>query len=389
MIQLELENDAISPWIKLAGLWELLNYEYFDGILSSYYAHLNQAASVVRLALGSNTIDILKLSGEQTFDLRCIAWADILSSMALTRPTLLNYESDIHNRPQYDDSGDPDKGVEWRTETCLHFIRGKVECGHEIQQLVCDWKFRPVPAQRSALRVARVASQEIWRHAAILYIHQSILKSDSSNPVVRNSVKLIIQIASTLIPGVNPDCFLAVPYFISAEGLHQYPELIGLIYGELYFVVAPSFGFVLVRTQPDGREEILGCILGTPDTRKFEPAIDEQWFSQLRSDYPQNPYPFNSTQADRVMIDRIHQPETTPPEVLATTRAHIHIDLLPQAQRQGWGSKLMGKAVNYLKKQGCDSLFVGIEPRMHAAVHFTSRWIQASYFMGRLLSSRL
>ncbi|GAB1521104.1 hypothetical protein RhiTH_004195 [Rhizoctonia solani] len=233
MIQLELENDAISPWIKLAGLWELLNYEYFDGILSSYYAHLNQAASVVRLALGSNTIDILKLSGEQTFDLRCIAWADILSSMALARPTLLNYESDIHNRPQYDDSGDPDKGVEWvfgcpdilailmaRTSALRHAcisFEEKVECGHEIQQLVCDWKFRPVPAQRSALRVARVASQEIWRHAAILYIHQSILKSDSSNPVVRNSVKLIIQIASTLIPGVNPDCFLAVPYFIAGS----------------------------------------------------------------------------------------------------------------------------------------------------------------------------
>ncbi|ELU38858.1 fungal zn(2)-Cys(6) binuclear cluster domain-containing protein [Rhizoctonia solani AG-1 IA] len=219
MIQLELENDAISPWIKLAGLWELLNYEYFDGILSSYYAHLNQAASIVRLALGSNTIDILKLSGEQTFDLRCIAWADILSSMALARPTLLNYESDIHNQPQYDNSGDPDKGVEWvfgcpdilailmaRTSALRHAcisFEEKVECGHEIQQLVCDWKFRPVPAQRSALRVARVASQEIWRHAAILYIHQSILKSDSSNPVVRNSVKLIIQIASTLIPGAG------------------------------------------------------------------------------------------------------------------------------------------------------------------------------------------
>ncbi|GAB1521105.1 hypothetical protein RhiTH_004196 [Rhizoctonia solani] len=164
------------------------------------------------------------------------------------------------------------------------------------------------------------------------------------------------------IPDIYHICLLTGDAGQSAEGLHQYPELIGLIYGEPYFVVAPSFGFVLVRTQPDGREEILGCILGTPDTRKFEPAIDEQWFSQLRSDYPQNPYPFNSTQADRVMIDRIHQPETTPPEVLATTRAHIHIDLLPQAQRQGWGSKLMGKAVNYLKKQGCDSLFVGIEP---------------------------
>ncbi|CAE6436979.1 unnamed protein product [Rhizoctonia solani] len=232
-LQLELENESISPWVKLASLWELLNYEYFDGNLSSYYLHLNQVVSIVQLALGTNTIDILELSGEQTFDLRCIAWADILSSMALSRPTLLNYESDIHNRPQYDSSNDPDKGVEWvfgcpdtlailmaRTSALRHASfppEEKAVRGNEIQQLIRDWKFRPVPAQRSALRVARVASQEIWRHAAILYVHQSIFKSDSSSPIVSNSVKLIIQIASTLTPGVNPDCFLAVPYFIAGS----------------------------------------------------------------------------------------------------------------------------------------------------------------------------
>jgi hypothetical protein len=26
-LQLELENESISPWVKLASLWELLNYE--------------------------------------------------------------------------------------------------------------------------------------------------------------------------------------------------------------------------------------------------------------------------------------------------------------------------------------------------------------------------
>ncbi|KAJ1305029.1 hypothetical protein OPQ81_000069 [Rhizoctonia solani] len=232
-LQLELENDFISPWVKLAGLWELMNYEYFDGNLSSYYFHLNQAASVVRLAIGSNNIDLLNLSGERTFDLRCFAWCDILSSMALSRPTLLNYESDIYGSPQERGSTDSDKGLEWifgcpdiltilmaRTSALRHTpisSEEKVARGHEIEQLMRDWKFQPVVAQRSALRVARLASQEIWRHAAILYIHQSIFKSDSSHPIVKSSVKSIIQIASTLTPGANPDCFLSVPYFIAGS----------------------------------------------------------------------------------------------------------------------------------------------------------------------------
>ncbi|CAE6472283.1 unnamed protein product [Rhizoctonia solani] len=232
-LQLEVENSSISPWVKLAGLWELMNYEYYDGNLSSYYTHLNQAASIVRLAIESNNIDLLNLSGEQTFDLRCFAWCDILSSMALSRPTLLGYDSDIHNLPKDGDFTDPDKGIEWifgcpdvlavlmaRTSALRHSrasCEEKVARGSEIQQLIQDWGFRPVLAQRSALRVARLAAQEIWRHAAILYIHQSIFKSDPSHPVVKSSVKHIIQMASTLIPGMNPDCFLSVPYFIAGS----------------------------------------------------------------------------------------------------------------------------------------------------------------------------
>ncbi|CAE6420057.1 unnamed protein product [Rhizoctonia solani] len=199
-IQLELENSHISPWVKLAGLWELMNYEYYAGNLSSYYHHLDQAAPIVRLAIGSNNIDLLKLSGEWTFDLRCFAWCDILSSMALSRPTLLNYESDIHNPLPHSDSSDPDKGVEWifgcpdvltillaRTSALRHTrvsAEEKVARGCEIQQFMQDWKFQPLPSQRSALRVARLAAQEIWRHAAILYVHQSIFKSDSSHPLI-------------------------------------------------------------------------------------------------------------------------------------------------------------------------------------------------------------
>ncbi|CAE6432816.1 unnamed protein product [Rhizoctonia solani] len=267
-LQLELENDSITPWVKLAGLWELMNYEYFDGNLSSYYRHLNQAASIVRLATGSNNIDLLKLSGEKTFDLRCFAWCDILSSMALSRPTLLNYESDIHNPPQSTDFADPDKGVEWifgcpdvltillaRTSALRHARvspEEKMAHGREIQQLMQDWRFQPVLAQNSALRVARLAAQEIWRHAAILYVHQSVFKSNSGHPVVKNSVKNIIQIASTLARGMNPDCFVAVPYFIAGS-----------------FAVTPKDRYTLrSRILTSGNENFL---------RNLVAALDDLW----------------------------------------------------------------------------------------------------------------
>ncbi|KAG9091369.1 hypothetical protein FRC07_011865 [Ceratobasidium sp. 392] len=147
----------------------------------------------------------------------------------------------------------------------------------------------------------------------------------------------------------------------SAKGLHHIPELSGLIYGEPYTVISPSFGFVLV----DERDEVLGCILGTPDTRRFEAAIEKDWFAPLRAQarYSKDPYPANATPADRRMINLIHKPDIAPEEIIQVAKAHIHIDLLPRAQKQGWGRRLMSKAVEYLREQGCDSLHVDIDPR--------------------------
>lgn len=161
-------------------------------------------------------------------------------------------------------------------------------------------------------------------------------------------------------PGLSCICLLTGDAGQSAGPQHHFSELLGLIYAEPYVVVPPWFGFVVVRTQLNASEEILGYIVGTPDTRRFESGIEKDWYPPIRHKYPKSPYPDGSTSADKVLIDRIHKPDTTPQEVIDVSKAHIHIDLLPEAQGQGWGTKLMGKAVGYLKEQGCDSLFVGI-----------------------------
>lgn len=173
--------------------------------------------------------------------------------MALSRPTLLDYESNIQMPLQSDTSVEhrahPDWGVEWicgcpdiltvllaRTTALRHaqtLSEDKASRGRQLEQLIRDWQFKPVGAKLSTLRVARLGAQEVWRHTAILYVHQvsilllnctligysskpkkTIFKSDSNHPIVKDSVKNIIRIASTLQPGVNPDCFLPVPYFI-------------------------------------------------------------------------------------------------------------------------------------------------------------------------------
>ncbi|KAG8722055.1 hypothetical protein FRC08_007476 [Ceratobasidium sp. 394] len=162
-------------------------------------------------------------------------------------------------------------------------------------------------------------------------------------------------------PVLSRICLLTGNAGQSAESQYHIPELLGLVYGEPYVVVPPCFGFVLI----DGHDEILGYILGTPNTRQFEATIEKEWYTPLRTQarYSKNPYPADVTPADRHMINLIHKPDTAPEEIIQVSQSHIHIDLLPRAQRQGWGTRLIGKAVEYLREKGNESLYVGIDPR--------------------------
>ncbi|CAE7220427.1 unnamed protein product [Rhizoctonia solani] len=230
-LRLELESSYLSPWVKIAGLIELMNYEYCAGYLISYYSHLDQVATLVRTVMGSGAINFANLSGEQTFDVRLVAWYDILSSVALARPTLLEYGSDGQDMSRRDETLDPDRGIEWIVgypDILLVFLARISNLRHaqlspeqrslrgaEIEQMVRGVQFSPVKAKSSTLRVARLAMQEACRHAVVLYLYHAIYRSDSSHPIVRDSVKTIIKIASTLKPGLNPDCFIPVPYFIA------------------------------------------------------------------------------------------------------------------------------------------------------------------------------
>jgi hypothetical protein len=88
-------------------------------------------------------------------------------------------------------------------------------------------------------------------------------------------------------------CLLTGDAGSSAEASHSIPELLGLIYALPYNRLETTFGFVLVdadASSPDSvnandTQHVVGYILGTTDSKKFDEAAEREWWPALRKRY--------------------------------------------------------------------------------------------------------
>ncbi|KZV90633.1 acyl-CoA N-acyltransferase [Exidia glandulosa HHB12029] len=179
-------------------------------------------------------------------------------------------------------------------------------------------------------------------------------------------------------PALSRICLLTGAAGQNAESDHTIGELLGLVYAEPYAAAeikdaGATWGFVLVERSS---EDVVGYVLGTSDTRAFEATLAERWWPVQRATYPLT---LISTAepplkpADERTIRLFHNPDTAPDAVLRYAKAHMHIDILPSHQRQGWGRKLIKTAALHLKEQGINTLHLGIDPRNDKARAFYIR----------------
>ncbi|GBE79532.1 acyl-CoA N-acyltransferase [Sparassis crispa] len=179
-------------------------------------------------------------------------------------------------------------------------------------------------------------------------------------------------------PALSRICLLTGDAGVSAEPLHNFPELLGLVYAEPYAQLSPTFGFVMVdRTKDDA---VVGYVLGTPDTRAFEARANAEWYPRVRAKYanppahPHDPSLRPAKEADARYVHLLHNPPRASVEAVTFSPAHLHIDILPEYQRQGWGRRLIARAVRYLREQnGLDCLWLGLDPRNVGAKLFYER----------------
>ncbi len=152
-----------------------------------------------------------------------------------------------------------------------------------------------------------------------------------------------------------------------ASHLYAAPDLMGHIYSGPYAVLRPD----LVRVVED-EQGVAGFVLGVLDTQAWEATLETQWWPHLRARYEfvaadgeQDP--------DARRIAMIHRPEHAPTEVTSVFPAHLHLNLLPRLQDQGWGRRLAEAWLELAAQAGARAAHVATNKANPRAVAFWSK----------------
>jgi len=140
-----------------------------------------------------------------------------------------------------------------------------------------------------------------------------------------------------------------------ATGRYADPRLLGEVYTGPYVRFAPELAFVLDGGPDAGA---LGYVLGVADTAAFEDELERSWWPALRERYPRDLFPAETPDAGVVAL--IHAPPRTAPELLVDYPAHLHVDLLPEAQGGGNGRRLIETLLDALRAAGAAGVHLGV-----------------------------
>ena len=150
-----------------------------------------------------------------------------------------------------------------------------------------------------------------------------------------------------------------------ATGLYRDPRILPDIFTGPYLTLRPDLAFVLA----DDEDRAVGYIIGAADTAAFVDEFRRDWLPTVAARYPEG----SGTGRDAQRIRELHHPEWMWHEELADYPAHLHIDLLPEAQGKGAGRALMNTYLAALRDLGVRGVHLGMSAKNHGARAFYDR----------------
>jgi ribosomal protein S18 acetylase RimI-like enzyme len=157
-------------------------------------------------------------------------------------------------------------------------------------------------------------------------------------------------------------CLRTADAGVDATALYSDRRLPGFIWAAAYGTLEPDFSFVLT----DG-DRVLGYVLATPDTAAFEDRLRREWWPKIRAEL----VGFKPvTSHDEMALSRINTPERRDPAQLAEYPAHLHINILPEAQSGGWGRRMIETELDALRRAGVKAVQLGVAPTNDRAKGF-------------------
>jgi ribosomal protein S18 acetylase RimI-like enzyme len=151
-----------------------------------------------------------------------------------------------------------------------------------------------------------------------------------------------------------------------ARGHYLNDELLPDVYAGPYLELEPRLAFVL---EEGGRA--VGYVLGTADTPAFVEAWRARWLPRVAGRHPRPAEP--PLTADDRLIATLHHPERMLARELAPHPAHLHVDLLPQAQGAGYGRRLVETFLAAAAAAGAPSVHLGTGNDNTRALRFYER----------------
>jgi len=151
-----------------------------------------------------------------------------------------------------------------------------------------------------------------------------------------------------------------------SDGSHLFsnPKLIGDFYAAPYAVLEPTLCFLLEDAQ-----EVCGYIIGALDTETFNKKMNTSWLPKARQSHPKPANPTFKSELEKSLIELIHT-DLEFDNQLSAYPSHLHIDLLPRAQKNGQGKLLMQELWQALKAAGSPGVHLGVSAKNTNAIGF-------------------
>jgi ribosomal protein S18 acetylase RimI-like enzyme len=151
----------------------------------------------------------------------------------------------------------------------------------------------------------------------------------------------------------------------TARRTYPDPELLPAVFAYPYVDLEPELAFVL-----DEGGTAVGYVLGAADTSRFAHRFRTEWLPVVAVRFPDPPLP--RTHAE-LLAAHLHRPERMVRPELAGWPAHLHIDLLPDAQGGGHGRALMTVFLQALAAAGVPGVHLEVGATNTGAIAFYER----------------
>jgi len=155
-----------------------------------------------------------------------------------------------------------------------------------------------------------------------------------------------------------------------ATGVYSDDSLMPEVFALPYLEYAPELVFVVA----DG-ERAAGYVMAVADTADFVEWWKREWAPGFAARHPAAgpPTVHEPRFTEAALIDAGVHPERMLIDELDDYPAHLHIDLLPELQGQGWGRRLIDTVRAALAERGVAALHLGLAAENTAARAFYDR----------------